>query len=91
MSVVFRPVPELRYLAEPGRTLLIDTRNGRVEHLEYPEAAIWDMVTRGYHHRRIATLLQTIAHVTAAHADQLIADLFDRLARTQMVSKERGR
>jgi hypothetical protein len=91
MSLVFRPVPGLRYIAEPGRIVLLDTQTGRALHLEYPDAAIWDMMIRGYQHRRIADSLQDIAHLTAAHADQLICDLLARLLRADLLTQERKR
>ena len=51
---------------------LIDQRTGSVCLLGYPEAAIWDLISRGYGFDDLVRLLGVIASISASQAKRLV-------------------
>jgi hypothetical protein len=51
---------------------LINRRSGAVCRLGYPEAAVWDLLSRGYAHEDLVRLLGVIASVDLSEAEQLV-------------------
>lgn len=57
---------------ELRNTIIIDGNSGRVWTLEYPEAAIWDLLTRGCRIDRIIAMISAIADVEEPSAAKCV-------------------
>ena len=74
------------YHCAPGVRWAVETRGVAVFHpdkgvfatLEYPEAAVWDLASRGYRFDRIAELVGHIAGVERPAAESLVIDALER-------------
>ena len=78
-NIFYKCSEQLHYVVEYSSIILVDTRRGHTLTLEYPEAAIWDFLCRGYELSRINRLLTYICHITATHADSIIKDFLSLL------------
>lgn len=58
--------------------LTLTDRRGHVCTLEYPEAAVWDLLSRGYAFEKIEQMLGHIASMEPAAADALIRTAIGR-------------
>jgi hypothetical protein len=82
---VFQPASDVRYAVEANGIRLIDTRSGATHILTYPQAAVWDMATRGCDLAQIIAVVQVIARVTSAHAGQIVRGTFESLRERGLV------
>jgi len=60
------------WLVEEHGILVIDELSRRSQLLQYPEAAVWDLLVRGHGTRRAATLLRWILAIPEPTAETLI-------------------
>jgi hypothetical protein len=68
-------VPEqVKWAVETTGVALLNCATGAVTTLAYPQAAIWDFLTRGESPERIAALLCPIASLDEAAAAALVAE-----------------
>jgi hypothetical protein len=72
--------PDLRWAVERLSVTLTD-KSGQVRSIQYPQAGIWDLVSRGYPFDRVVSLTAHIAGCDAAGADRLVRDTLDEWAR----------
>jgi hypothetical protein len=70
----YRVAEQVRWAVETAGVVLINNANGAATTLGYPEAAIWDLITRGDPGERIAAKLCVIAGLDPAAAHQLVLD-----------------
>lgn len=70
----YRAAPQVRWAVEAGGVVLIDCATGGATTLGYPQAAIWDFLTRGESSERIAAKLGAIASLDAAAAQALVLE-----------------
>ena len=70
----YRVTEQIRSAVEAGGVVLIDHATGAATTLRYPEAAIWDLITRGDSPDRIATKMCAIAGLEPAAAQKLVLD-----------------
>lgn len=70
----YRPAEQVRWAVEAAGVVLIHNTTGAATTLCYPEAAIWELVTRGDSNDRIAAKLCAIAGLELAAAYQLVLD-----------------
>ncbi|MGA2328433.1 MAG: PqqD family protein [Bryobacteraceae bacterium] len=68
----FRAAEQVRWAVEAAGVVLIDGATGAATTLGYPEAAIWDLITRGDSRERIAAKLCAIAGLEPAAAQELV-------------------
>ena len=62
-----------------GRTnLTLSDGRGHVHTLEYPEAAVWDLLTRGYRFDDVVRLTGHIGSLPPADADALVRSALAR-------------
>ncbi|MDR1489918.1 MAG: hypothetical protein LBS65_05450 [Desulfovibrio sp.] len=76
-----RPKPRcaghVTWVVEPHCVVLFDsTRNLRHE-LAYPEAAVWDLITRGRSEETIRSMLELIAGIGPREARELVGSRLD--------------
>jgi hypothetical protein len=70
----YRSAEQVRWAVEAAGVVLINNANGAATTLCYPEAAIWDLITRGDSNERIAAKLCAIVGLDPAAARQLVLD-----------------
>jgi hypothetical protein len=70
----YRAAEQVRWAVEAAGVVLIDGVTGAATTLGYPEAAIWDLITRGDSRERIAAKLCAIAGLEPAAAHRLLLD-----------------
>jgi hypothetical protein len=75
--VICRPAPGVRWAVEDDG-ILLDDGAGQVAKLGYPEAAIWDLMARGYRHAKLVELVTHIAGLDATAAGALVAECLRR-------------
>jgi hypothetical protein len=64
----YRPAEHIQWSVEPMGILLFDQKAGCACAIAYPQAAVWDFLTRQYPLGRIIDLLGSIADLKAAEA-----------------------
>jgi hypothetical protein len=64
MSAAYGVNPALRWRVESDRILVARVPGGVVATIDYPAAAVWDFVVRGYDRARIARMMRHIAGFT---------------------------
>lgn len=63
--------PDVRWVVERFAVVLTDGK-GTVRTLHYPEAAVWDLLSRGYAFDKVASMITHIAALDAPAADALV-------------------
>ena len=69
-----RVSPGIAWAVRSAGILLLNTATGAAVELAYPDAAVWDMMSRGESPDRIAAQLGPIAQLDRAAARQLVED-----------------
>lgn len=67
----YRLSPGVRWVVERFTVTLTDGQ-GQVRSLAYPEAAIWDLLSRGYTFDKVVPMIAHIAARDAATAEALV-------------------
>ncbi len=70
----YRAAEQVRWAVEAGGVVLIDGATGAATTLGYPQAAIWDFLTRGESSERIAAKMGAIASLDPAGAQALVEE-----------------
>ncbi len=86
---IYRPARGVRWAVEADGLLLADGA-GRVVRIGYPEAAIWDLMARGYRHGKLVPLMTHIAALEPAAAGELVADQLEQWVARGWLHKELG-
>jgi hypothetical protein len=76
---IYQPAPNVLFVVENTRIKLFDPTTGTTHILGYPEAAAWDMATRGYGMKQIVDTLRHITGEPTAVTEQIVVDLFTLL------------
>ena len=66
----YRPGRSIRWVVNPTSLTLTDGTH--VHRLEYPDAAIWDLLTRGYAFKKIVSMMTHIASLDETAAESLV-------------------
>ena len=69
----------MRWSVERASILVSDGRGG-AQALAYPEAAVWDLVSRGYPFSRVVALMAHIAAVDSSAAETLVRSTMEQWA-----------
>ena len=80
----------IKYIVEPSSIRIVDVTRGHTLVVDYPQAAIWDFLCRGYSRSKIKKLLVIIADVTQDHAESLIDDFLCMLIREKFLEQDNG-
>jgi hypothetical protein len=70
----YRAAPQVSWAVEAGGVLLIDRATGAAVALGYPQAAVWDFLTRGESEERICAMLCAIASLQPEAARTLLLE-----------------
>jgi hypothetical protein len=77
LSVSYRCHPDLAWSVENNTTILIRRDTGATSTLGYPEAALWDFLSRGIPLQRIVPLIAAIAGMEKSSAHAWMAGAID--------------
>jgi hypothetical protein len=66
------------WVVEPHGITLLHLTRGRCRNLSCPEAAVWDLVTRGRPEEKIHSLLELIAGIGPHDARRLVDSCLDQ-------------
>ena len=76
--------PGVRWVVERFSVTLTDGQ-GTVRTLRYPEAAVWDLLSRGYAFEKVVSMITHIAAVDASTADSLVRATVDDWAQAGFI------
>jgi hypothetical protein len=83
----YRAAEHVRWAVETGGVVLIDCATGAATTLGYPQAAIWDFLTRGEPDQQICANLCAIASLTPAAAQALVLETVAALRDAGLVTR----
>ena len=75
----YRLRPGVRWVVERSALTLTDGQ-GRLLRVDYPEAAIWDLLSRGYSFAKVVVMTSHIAAVGVEVAEALVHGALERWA-----------
>ncbi|MBI4473382.1 MAG: hypothetical protein HY646_11995 [Acidobacteria bacterium] len=74
---MYRLAPGVQWSVE-ARGLLVKGAGGKVQFLEYPEAAVWDLISRGYRFDKVVSMVSCIASIDQDAGRKLVAESLDK-------------
>jgi hypothetical protein len=83
----YRAAEHVRWTVEAGGVVLIDGATGVATTLGYPQAAIWDFLTRGEPEEKICAKLCAIASLDPAAAQALVMETVAALRDAGLVTR----
>lgn len=86
--MTYRFNSDISYCVDLHDIKLTDKGNGRLITLNYPEAAIFDLLIKQYPHTTMIRMISKIGLLTETHAENLIGDTIDLLVRNQVLMPE---
>jgi len=69
--------PDVAWVVETDAIVVVHGGTGAAYSLEYPEAAIWELLGRGYSYERVVSMLPTIASLSSSAAEQRVLHALD--------------
>jgi hypothetical protein len=78
----------VQWAVEQRGILLIDTRSGRQCMLTYPQAAVWDLLSRGHDVPAVIDLITAIASLDLEAAAKLVHDCLEAWVRRGFLEGE---
>ena len=78
--------PEFTYCVDIYDIKLVNREKGIQFCLSYPQAAIFDLLLKGYNRKMIVRMLIHIAHMTETHAEHLLEDTLIDFQNKNMIS-----
>jgi hypothetical protein len=85
--IEYRAGQHVRWAVEAGGVVLIDGVTGAATTLGYPQAAIWDFLTRGESGERMCAKLCAIASLDPAAAQALVRETVAALRDAGLVTR----
>ena len=85
---LYRLAPDLRWAVEPTGLILFDLRTDRTWRLDYPHAALWDLLSRGYRSDRLERSLGAIAGLEVRATRRLLRETLDTWCAEGLILKE---
>lgn len=76
----YKLAPNVRWAVDRF-TVKVTGASGGARTLQYPEAAVWDLVSRGYPFAKVVAMITHIAGVDEAGADALVRASLDDWSR----------
>ena len=70
----YRSMPRVAWAVNTDGIVLTNEATGAVCRLGYPEAAVWDLISRGYSYEVTVSLLCTIGSLTLDSAERLVLE-----------------
>ena len=64
--------PDIKWAVETFGIILVDQNTSTVCSLGYPEAAVWDLINRGFSYEKTVNMLRFIADIEIGEAENLL-------------------
>ncbi len=77
-SVTYQCTPSTRWVVELDRIVVVNQMTGTVRSLEYPRAALWDFIARGYSYDQIIPMLCSIASLQRDAIEELVGQSLEQ-------------
>jgi hypothetical protein len=68
----------------------MNQKTGVVRNLGYPQAAVWDLINRGYSYDQTIHMLCSIASMKPEETEQLLLESLDEWAESGFLIKEKA-
>jgi hypothetical protein len=82
--------PHVVWAVERKGIFLLDKQSGSFLHLDYPQAAVWDLINRSYSFHQTIRMLCAIACMHTAQARQLMMECLDAWTQAGFLIREDG-
>lgn len=76
-TILYQCAPHVVWAVESKGVLLLDKNSGSVLHLDYPQAAVWDLINKSYSFDQTIRMICAIISMNTAQAKQLIVESLD--------------
>jgi hypothetical protein len=83
----WRCAGQVSWVVEPQGVVLINALQARRRCLAYPEAAVWDLLTRAYSEEKICSMLELIVGISPQEAAKLVGSCLDAWAEEGWLEK----
>lgn len=70
--MIYQCLPQIAWSVERDGILLINRNTGKVRFLPYPQASIWDLISRGYAFDRTVRMVSAIAAMKHHDGEEFI-------------------
>lgn len=88
-TVTFKCAPHVKWSVEVWGVILLNEASGLVRSLEYPQAAIWDLINRGYSFEKTKRLVSAITSSGTEAAEELLLESLERWTAEGFLTKGR--
>jgi hypothetical protein len=82
----YRRPPGVTWVVDRG-SLVVSDGQGGVHRVTYPEAAVWDFLSRGYSFGKIVLLTGHVAATDHAGAERIVRDALDAWTRAGLLER----
>ncbi len=81
-AIAYQCAPSVRWAVEMYGIFLINEHTGRSGFLGYPQAALWDLMTRNYSYAQTLRVFQAITSLQVNDAERLIMETLEEWTRS---------
>ncbi len=78
-NIVYRQDPDVSYTVESNGLILINARTGNKLVIDYPQAAVWDLIIKNYTPGMIVRMISNILLITRNQSKSIIRDTLESL------------
>ena len=78
------------WAVETDTIVVMNTRTSQILRLAYPEAALWDLLSRGYSWERVCQLMAAIIRTTPEDAECLVETCLARWVAAELLIRSGG-
>lgn len=86
----YRCAPHVSWTVERNGLLLLNAGNAKGCPLGYPQAALWDLLSRGNSYRQVVSKMRAIALLSAEATERFIADTMESWVEAGLLLREDG-
>jgi len=76
-TISYQCAPHVVWSVERKGVLLLNQNSGSILHLDYPQAAVWNLISKSYSFDQTIPMLCAIASMNTAQAKQLVVESLD--------------
>jgi len=86
----YRCAPHLSWTVERNGLLLLNSGNAKACQLGYPQAALWELLSRGNSYGQVVSKMRAIALLSAEATERFIADTVESWVQAGLLLREDG-
>ena len=86
--VAYLCAPHVMWAVETRGVILVDQNTESAQTLSYPQAAVWDLINRGYSFDQTVRMLCAIAATEAKEAERFLLESLDEWAEAGFLVRE---